>query len=329
MKQKRLQTITGGLVALGLSTVLIVLGLLDGVGKPASGVIPLAPAAQIAPAAAEAIQLIGAYSGQVQLQAVTTGVYSATLAPPTPTPSSKPVDLGRVDLALQLNQTGNRVSGYVDLSKTLIFTVEHTLPGPPALAVGPYVTGVFDGVNFRLTAEAVKTVVTGRTITRQFSLVGAIAPGNNAPGDSATLVGEYRETLWGYASEPLTIIGAFTLKRPSFGAEQGNVNKAPITTADRAVAVSGSAVTIDVLANDTDDDGDPLTITSVSTPQQGHATTDGVRVLYTPAPGFQRVDSFSYFVSDGKGGVTAGLVTVTIGDGVATGNALYLPLIRR
>ena len=53
-------------------------------------------------------------------------------------------------------------------------------------------------------------------------------------------------------------------------------------------------VTIDVLANDTDVDGDELTITDVSDPANGNITiTDNnTTVTYTPDPGFLGVDTF-------------------------------------
>lgn len=325
MKHHRFYRVTGSVFVLGLSLLVLGIFFLSAIEQPVAALTPLAPVGQIAPAAADAIQLIGAYSGQVQLQAVTTGVFSATLATPTPTPAGTALDLGAIDLALQLNQSGNLVSGYVDLSKTLIFSVEHTLAGPPALAIGPYVTGSFDGATLRLTSETVHQAVMGRTITRQFSLVGA-----TDPGDSGSLVGEYRETLWGYAGQPITTIGAFTLKRPQFSAaSQTTANKAPITTADSAMTASGLPVTINVLDNDADDDGDPLTITTVGTPQHGAVTTNGQSITYTPAPAFVGVDTFTYFVSDGKGATTAGTVTVVVEEGKTTSNMLYLPLIRR
>lgn len=325
MKYHRFHLITSGLCALGLSVLVLLLVFLYGIDTPVNAVTPLAPVVQVIPANADAIQLIGNYSGQVQLQAVTTGVYSATVATPTPDPAGTALNLGSVDLALQLSQTGGNVNGYVDLSKTLIFTVEHTLAGPPALAIGPYVTGSFDGVTLRLTSEPVHQVVMGRTVTRQFSLVGTMAP-----GDSAMLIGEYRETLWDYASQPITTIGAFTVQRPTFsGTSQSNANRAPITTADNATTMAGMPVTIAVLDNDTDDDGDLLTITGVGVPQHGTATNNGQSITYTPAPGFSGLDSFTYFIGDGKGATTAGTVTITVSATGGPSNALYLPLIRR
>ena len=52
-------------------------------------------------------------------------------------------------------------------------------------------------------------------------------------------------------------------------------NSAPIAVADTATTNEDTFVVIDVLANDTDIDGDELTITS--------ATSDGYTHLYTPS----------------------------------------------
>lgn len=70
---------------------------------------------------------------------------------------------------------------------------------------------------------------------------------------------------------------------------------------------------LDVLANDSDPEGMPLTIVSVGTPDQGgSASTDGLTVLYSPAAGFVGVETFSYTVGDGQGGADTATVTVTV-----------------
>jgi len=79
-----------------------------------------------------------------------------------------------------------------------------------------------------------------------------------------------------------------------------------------------------VLSNDSDDNGDPLTITAVSetTVNGGTVTiddyygtpsdpTDDV-ILYTPSPGYIGDDSFTYDISDGNGGTATGAVTITV-----------------
>ena len=68
----------------------------------------------------------------------------------------------------------------------------------------------------------------------------------------------------------------------------------------------------DVLANDSDPDGDPLTIVSVTTPGNGEAVISGDVILYTPAAGFSGTDTFSYTIDDGFGGQATATVTVTV-----------------
>ena len=91
------------------------------------------------------------------------------------------------------------------------------------------------------------------------------------------------------------------------------VNDAPVAVNDAAIAEAGVQVTIAALANDTDVDGDALSITLVGSPAHGTATTDGVNVRYTSVPGFDGVDSFGYTISDGTATASA-TITVTVTD---------------
>ncbi|MFL6230155.1 MAG: TIGR03118 family protein [Pyrinomonadaceae bacterium] len=77
-------------------------------------------------------------------------------------------------------------------------------------------------------------------------------------------------------------------------------NNAPVANGDSANTNSITPVNIDVLANDTDPDGDNLTITSVTAGTGGTAaiSADGRSVRFTPAPGFAGAASFQYTVTD-------------------------------
>ncbi|MBL7254562.1 Ig-like domain-containing protein [Paractinoplanes lichenicola] len=90
-------------------------------------------------------------------------------------------------------------------------------------------------------------------------------------------------------------------------------NGAPVAKPDAATVPSGGAATIAVLANDTDPNNDPLTVTIDVAPTHGTATVnpDGT-VTYTPAAGFVGTDSFHYLVADGKGGQAGATVTVGV-----------------
>jgi VCBS repeat-containing protein len=91
-----------------------------------------------------------------------------------------------------------------------------------------------------------------------------------------------------------------------------NVNDPPVAVADNATTPEDTPVTIDVLNNDSDIDGDTLTVDSVTHGINGSVTNNGGNVTYTPAPGFNGTDSFTYTISDGNGGTDTATVTVTI-----------------
>ena len=69
---------------------------------------------------------------------------------------------------------------------------------------------------------------------------------------------------------------------------------------------------LDVLANDSDPDGDELTIISVTPANNGEVSISGDVVLYTPGAGFVGSDSFSYSIDDGFGGQATANVTVQV-----------------
>ncbi|HMN26742.1 MAG TPA: cadherin-like domain-containing protein [Caldilineaceae bacterium] len=260
---------------------------------------------QAQPVQTAADPLDGVYSGAVELEWTLAGVYTDPL--PTPAPPATAPELGGIDLALQLTQTGNSLTGYVDLAQTLIFTVEHTVNGA---ALGPAVNGTFDGVNLTLESERIDALIAGRTVERQFRLTGVVVG-----DDPAKVSGQYRETLWGYAQQPITVLGSFNLQRPVFNqAAPDTSNQAPDVVADTATTKQGAAVTVNVLANDTDGNSDALTLTAVSKPQFGKAVINGGSVVYTPNAAFIGADTFSYVVSDGKGEHATGAVTVTVTD---------------
>ena len=85
---------------------------------------------------------------------------------------------------------------------------------------------------------------------------------------------------------------------------------------DTAITMEGVAVRINVLSNDSDPDGDQLTITNVGPAAQGTVTNNGDGTLtYTPAAGYTGVDTFTYTICAPEGCLTSSstaAVTVTI-----------------
>ncbi|WP_299546271.1 cadherin-like domain-containing protein [uncultured Tateyamaria sp.] len=91
------------------------------------------------------------------------------------------------------------------------------------------------------------------------------------------------------------------------------VNDAPDAVNDTATTDEDTPVTIDALGNDTDVDGDDLTITGASVPaDQGTVEIVNNELLFTPAPDFNGDATISYAISDGNGGTDTAEVVVNV-----------------
>ncbi len=93
-------------------------------------------------------------------------------------------------------------------------------------------------------------------------------------------------------------------------------NAPPVAQDDSTSTRPNQPVSIPVLVNDSDPNGDPLIIQSIPTPPQNGTVTftpDGT-VIYTPKPGFTGIDTFVYEISDGHGGTDTATVTITVDD---------------
>ena len=92
-----------------------------------------------------------------------------------------------------------------------------------------------------------------------------------------------------------------------------SVNDAPVANADSATVAEDGTVNVAVLGNDTDVDGDTLSVSSVTQGAHGAVVINPDKtVKYTPAANYNGSDSFTYTVSDGNGGTATGTVTVTV-----------------
>lgn len=89
-------------------------------------------------------------------------------------------------------------------------------------------------------------------------------------------------------------------------------NQSPVAQNDTAITSADTSVTIDLLANDSDPDGDALTVTGASQPANGTVSLEGRNATYLPAGGFVGSDSFSYTVTDTRGGTASATVFLTV-----------------
>jgi hypothetical protein len=92
-----------------------------------------------------------------------------------------------------------------------------------------------------------------------------------------------------------------------------STNRAPVAMADVLTLDEDTSSNVPVLANDSDPDNDALVVTSITPATKGVAQlgADGV-VSYAAAANAHGGDSFTYTVSDGKGGTSTATVAVTI-----------------
>ena len=87
-------------------------------------------------------------------------------------------------------------------------------------------------------------------------------------------------------------------------------NLAPVAEDDSVTTAFGTSVTIDALSNDSDPDGDTLTIVSANV-DSGEVSINEGSLFYTPLQGFSGDATITYSVSDGL--LTAdAAVTVTV-----------------
>ncbi|MDW8272862.1 MAG: Ig-like domain-containing protein [Chitinophagales bacterium] len=107
--------------------------------------------------------------------------------------------------------------------------------------------------------------------------------------------------------------------------DTGVANQPPVANNDYASTPKGVPVSVNVFANDFDPNGDPIVVVSViNAPDNGIITsisgTTGV-VGYLPNPNFEGCDTFTYVITDGKGGLdTADVVVCIINNPLYTNN---------
>ncbi len=229
---------------------------------------------------------------------------------------------GDTDNDGQLNFISVPLTG-IDLSWDAEFTVLGGGGGSGAYEDGPTVTGSFDGDDIDSDDDSASLTYTITSAPSEGSVVNngdgtfGFSPGDDfqdlAQGETRTVTFTYTATdAHGAVSEPSTV----TIR-------VAGTNDSPVAEVDAVQAAGGAPVTIDVLANDSDVDGNALAVTHVngaSIAVNGTVTLEGgASVLlnndgtltYTPVPGSTGAQSFSYTITDGAGGSTTGTVEIS------------------
>ncbi|PNH77668.1 Ig-like domain-containing protein, partial [Vibrio diazotrophicus] len=126
------------------------------------------------------------------------------------------------------------------------------------------------------------------------------------------------ESLGLSQTQSLTLINlnrsSTTTTTSSVDEESADVaNTIPVAVDDEITINEDTSITIDVLSNDSDADGDTLTITGASvSADQGFVTIVDGKLVFEPAENFNGEVSIEYTVEDGQGGSDTVSVTVTV-----------------
>ena len=92
-----------------------------------------------------------------------------------------------------------------------------------------------------------------------------------------------------------------------------DVPEAPAAADDMVEMPEDETIVVDVLANDTDGDGQPLTVVSVTAPEHGETTVaNGGGVRYAPSRHYHGPDRFDYTVSDPDGFTDTATVVLNV-----------------
>jgi subtilisin family serine protease len=89
-------------------------------------------------------------------------------------------------------------------------------------------------------------------------------------------------------------------------------NTPPVAKRDYAEVTEGGSIVIHVLINDSDADGDKLVILNATEPKYGKINIYDNGIEYISNGGYVGEDSFTYKISDEKGGVAKGRVVVNV-----------------
>lgn len=126
----------------------------------------------------------------------------------------------------------------------------------------------------------------------------------NITGSSANVTVNVRVT----ASD-----GAGTTASDDYTITVTNLNDPPVAVDDTATVTQNSTNnSINALSNDTDEDGDTLSLTAVDAPAHGTAWIQAGTVRYTPTTGYTGSDSITYTVGDGNNAYDVGTISITV-----------------
>ncbi|WP_425510202.1 putative Ig domain-containing protein [Xanthomonas indica] len=211
--------------------------------------------------------------------------------------SGTPTQAGSFVFTATVTDSTAGVPGQASRSYTLSIAAPTLAPGQPTLPAGTAGTAY----NQTLTTS-------GGTAPYSYSVVSGALP----TGLSLTTAG----VLSGTPSAAGSF--AFSIKvsdANGFSATQAytltiaSAVPAPVAANDTGATLVDTALTLEVTGNDT---GSIDSIAVATAPSHGTATVDGMRLVYTPAPGYVGVDSVHYTAVGAGGSSAPAIVTITV-----------------
>ena len=184
------------------------------------------------------------------------------------------------------------------LSTVTVSTGGVSFPADQTIALG-FGGSATKGTDYSVDAESL-TLTTGQTSvsTTVHAVDDTVTDPDETIEITATLNGEQIG-----ATQTVTITDETPRKQP---------NRPPTAVDDQASTAEDTPVLIDVVANDTDPDGDALRVVAVMAPAHGTTTVVAGGLRYVPAPDYNGPDRFTYRVADSDGETAAAAVTVAV-----------------
>jgi hypothetical protein len=152
-----------------------------------------------------------------------------------------------------------------------------------------------------------------RTSTNGTDWSGWSAPLTSSGQDVTSPAGRYLQYLLEFTTGNSSVSAVVDSVTLSYADASIPVDHAPVAVSDAASTTQNSPVTISVLANDSDPDGDSLTVTAKTDGAKGSAAINpNQTITYTPMAAACGTDSFTYTVGDGRGKTATATVSVNI-----------------
>lgn len=251
-------------------------------------------------------ELMATYSGFVPGEGTNNLTALATLT----TPATATSDVGTYAITPSGVASANYEFSYV--AGTLTITQSLTV-GAIASSANPALPGT--NVTFTMTVSAQSPGVGTPEGTVNFRIDGSIAGSGTLSGGVATFVINTlalgTHTVVAEYAGNVNFVGATNTLTPD-----QVINTPPVAGADTIERYPTQGVKVrlsTLLTNDSDADLDTLTTTvSIISSNGGTITVSNGWVFYTPADGFTNADSFTYTITDGRGGSAIATVTVAI-----------------